>query len=861
MEIESKFLVLDEADIQNLETLSQLGDYSLSEGAVQVIEDIFLDTTKMVLMSEGYFLRLRKETGKIGQWLTIKSLGGFEAGVHRREEYVSFLPEEVSVLECPDIKIRNRILELSSCFDLIPVMKLKQKRLVRQVKLGETQVAEFSLDRVSLKSETKEKLYSELEIELKAEGTLQDLQAITEYLLENYNLGENPFSKFERAIFFKNNLPEKTLLNFRERAFCMQLEDQENVYGKQARILLSLDKGLNTSELSLLLKVPESEIEALRSGFEKERLVVFPFSSEINASGEFHFQAGHCASGKNRANTSFEKWWTLETLFELYGVNKTRAEKIRDNTLILFDGLFPYHRLGKEEREMLSFAALLQDIGTSVSPEDKFKMGREILLTHPLKGLKLHELRMLALIMELQSPVISVKNLSSAFEESHIALPPEIKNKALILASFIRIADLLKKGDLKFLPGRIRQIEGAVEVEIFGQAAEKAVKRAEKRSELWEYLFGTKLLFTPGKETNEAEIINKEVEESGEAKEKEESKKENRGLKLAVRPENSMAMVAQKVFSRQFARMLAHEKGTRKGEDIEELHDMRVSIRRMRAAAKVFEAYLDSKKLGPHLKGLKSTLGALGDVRDLDVFREKAEEYLKKLPPENEHDLDPLFAVLAEEREKSRKNMLIYLESERYSNFKKEFSEDLADYEFWALPTTTKKHDALPHRIKDVLPSILYARFADIGAYSEWVEGPYVYVERLHRLRIAAKGLRYTLEFFGEVLGKDVEIMIEEFKALQDHLGDLHDAVVAIDLLDNYLQTGEWGLLGGRKNFGEKRIPEGLKGVEAYRVYREEELQTLLDTFPEAWAKVQSEEFRQRIGNAVNNLYKAATSS
>jgi hypothetical protein len=52
-----------------------------------------------------------------------------------------------------------------------------------------------------------------------------------------------------------------------------------------------------------------------------------------------------------------------------------------------------------------------------------------------------------------------------------------------------------------------------------------------------------------------------------------------------------------------------------------------------------------------------------------------------------------------------------------------------------------------------------------------------------------------------------------------------------------------------------------LKGVEAYRVYREEELQILLDTFSEAWAKVQSEEFRQRIGNAVNNLYKAATSS
>lgn len=54
--------------------------------------------------------------------------------------------------------------------------------------------------------------------------------------------------------------------------------------------------------------------------------------------------------------------------------------------------------------------------------------------------------------------------------------------------------------------------------------------------------------------------------------------------------------------------MLAHEKGTRKGKSIEDLHDMRVAIRRMRAAAKVFEAYLDSKKLEHHLEGLKVLL-------------------------------------------------------------------------------------------------------------------------------------------------------------------------------------------------------------------------------------------------------------
>lgn len=265
-----------------------------------------------------------------------------------------------------------------------------------------------------------------------------------------------------------------------------------------------------------------------------------------------------------------------------------------------------------------------------------------------------------------------------------------------------------------------------------------------------------------------------------------------------------MSLVAWKVFSQQFSRMLAVEKATRQGEDIEALHDMRVAVRRMRAAAKVFEAYLDFEKLKPHIKGLRRPLGSLGDTRDLDVFREKAEEYTKNLPPENGHDLDPLFKVLTKKRETTRENMLMYLNSEKYASFKKEFSDFLSVPEVWAQPTETSKHDALPHRAKDVLPSILYARFADISAYSEWVEGPHVSIERLHRIRIAAKGLRYTLEFFESLFGEDAKIRIEELKKFQDHLGNLLDAIVSIGLLSSYIKTGEWDSEENGKNPGKE---------------------------------------------------------
>lgn len=893
MEIESKFLVTEETDFKALESLSTLASYTISEAKIQLNEDTFLDTENKDIMAAGYYLRIRKDIGEKGKWVTIKSLGGFKAGTHRREEYVSFLPEGLSVLECPDLRIRNMIFQFTSGLSLFPLITLKQKRIIRQLKLEEKPVADLYLDRVNLKSESRKKIYNEFEVELKSGGTVDDLEAIRNFLLNHYKLVESPFSKFERAYIFRENLPEKTLLDLRERAVCAQMEKYKNIYGRWAKILLLLDRGRNPAELSLLLKIPEPEIEALLSQFEKERLSIFPFTGAGEKNPEknlmFYFQSGRGSPETGWTEIGYEEW-TPEALLKFYGICREKAENTAIGALALFDGLSAYHGLGKEERELFRLAALLQNIGITARREEEASINREIILTHPLKDLKLNELKILALIVELQAPSINEKNISSALEEINTDLSPAFQNKALTLTAFLRIASSLESENQMSLPCRFRQLERAVEIELIGPDAEKTAKRAEKKSELWKYLFSTELRFVQAKEpfeTEKSEKTQKEErkeagkgkgEEAGKGKEEgeektreklesetekekiekqTEKKKRKDAQKFTVSPEDSMAFVAHRIFEYQFSQMLAHEKGTRKGEDIEELHDMRVAVRRMRAAAIVFEEYIDFEKIEPHLKGLRRTLGALGGVRDLDVFREKAEAYLKTLPSGHEHDLDPLFHTLSEEREKARKDMLDYFDSEKYSRFKKDFSEFLNFPESWALPTTTEKHDSLPHRVKDVLPSITYARLADINAYSEWVEGPYVSVERLHRLRIAAKGLRYTLEFFENVLGKEVESLIKDFKVLQDHLGDLHDAAVAAEMLNIYLKTGAWGLSGSEKASDEKQVPENPEGIEAYLACREAELLSLLDTFPEAWEKVRKGEFRKKIESAVRSLYES----
>ena len=132
--------------------------------------------------------------------------------------------------------------------------------------------------------------------------------------------------------------------------------------------------------------------------------------------------------------------------------------------------------------------------------------------------------------------------------------------------------------------------------------------------------------------------------------------------------------------------------------------------------------------------------------------------------------------------------------------------------------------------------------------------GEDVRLERYHQLRIATKGLRYTLEYFYEVLGPDVKTLINRLKGLQDHLGGLQDAVVACNLLRDFLTWGTWGH-PKRRDVPWPTEPIVAPGVTTYMALRQAELQRQVDTFPQAWEKIQCREFNQLLESALSALW------
>ena len=80
---------------------------------------------------------------------------------------------------------------------------------------------------------------------------------------------------------------------------------------------------------------------------------------------------------------------------------------------------------------------------------------------------------------------------------------------------------------------------------------------------------------------------------------------------------------------------------------------------------------------------------------------------------------------------------------------------------------------------------------------------------------------RYALEFLSEILPDSVVELIPEVVAMQDHLGEMHDAAVAVEMIDDFLSR--------------RRRRSALEGVSSYRRACQTEMEHRLATFPAAW--------------------------
>jgi CHAD domain-containing protein len=214
--------------------------------------------------------------------------------------------------------------------------------------------------------------------------------------------------------------------------------------------------------------------------------------------------------------------------------------------------------------------------------------------------------------------------------------------------------------------------------------------------------------------------------------------------------------------------LLARDPGTRIGEDPEELHQMRVAVRRMRAALKAARPLLD-RAWADDLRAELGWLGrALGPVRDADVLIERLRNRAAGFDDTSRTAVETLIEALVADRETARAEMLDVLGSDRYLALLRRLASAVSK----PLPAAVGAAAG---------PALVELVRTEYRRLSKAVQraGDDPTDEVLHALRIQGKRLRYTGELAATAGRKPVRKLVESTVALQDVLGEHQDACVA----------------------------------------------------------------------------------
>jgi CHAD domain-containing protein len=235
-------------------------------------------------------------------------------------------------------------------------------------------------------------------------------------------------------------------------------------------------------------------------------------------------------------------------------------------------------------------------------------------------------------------------------------------------------------------------------------------------------------------------------------------------------PHHLSAIVEQRL-----EQLSAAMRDVRRTADVDAVHDLRVASRRLRAFGVTFRDLLAENVRRRLEKKLKPVAKAAGALRDLDVQVELLEERLAETPTEVERAaLEHLLEQLTIRRVdvvRRAQRRLGKLEVDAISRLVRR-----------ALDAVT---EGLAQRGQEAYAlSVLEGLVGDAAEHlpADGTEAADD-AERLHRLRIDIKELRYCLELFEPLLGPTFPELYARVAELQEVLGVYHDLVTLAEVI------------------------------------------------------------------------------
>ena len=285
--------------------------------------------------------------------------------------------------------------------------------------------------------------------------------------------------------------------------------------------------------------------------------------------------------------------------------------------------------------------------------------------------------------------------------------------------------------------------------------------------------------------------------------------------------------------------------GVEKSEDIEYVHKMRVTSRRIRAAMPLFRECFPKKRYKKWLNEIKKVTQFLGTARDLDVQIAVINDYIKQLQlTEPKTGMDALLERHVKQRTDLQSNVINGLQELKKSSV----LQQIASYCEQIIKETT----STSFNLCDVREKAFWQISSKLDEFLALED--YVHKEneilKHHEMRIRAKWLRYTMEAFAPLYEDELSEEIEMMKNFQDTLGEMHDCDVWIERIPKFISEIENEIATFTEN--EKAIAGGNQDLLRFLDYIKEKRKNHYENFVSFWDKEKSE-------NAFEELRKNAS--
>lgn len=240
-----------------------------------------------------------------------------------------------------------------------------------------------------------------------------------------------------------------------------------------------------------------------------------------------------------------------------------------------------------------------------------------------------------------------------------------------------------------------------------------------------------------------------------------------------VGPGATIGDVVRSALARSVVQLLHHDLQVRRGDDPEDVHQLRVASRRLRSDLRSFATMLDERWVDD-LRVDLAWLGAIvGAVRDADVLAGRLRAQLPGLPERDAASGAALIARLDEERDEARAAMRAGLLSPRHERLLDDLVRAAGAPTLSGRGARTATEPA-----RALLPPLVHRRWRRLAAAVDAL-GDEPGDDALHRVRILAKRCRYAAEAAAPVLGRRMGRFAAAIEDVQDLLGSHQDAVVA----------------------------------------------------------------------------------